>query len=283
MRIIRIALVALPVLLMADAAHAQLSLPRTSPLARTMQTVGLTEIEVEYSSPSVRGRTVWGDLVPYNQHWRTGANINTLVKFSGPVELGGTKVESGTYSLHSIPAEGSWTIILNRKTDGTGSGTYDESQDVLRYKAQVTTAPSRERLTFVFANTTSTGTDLDLEWAGLRVRIPVKVPTNEAVDKDITEAIEGMWRTPAQAARYLLEEKRDLTRAMELVDHSIKLEENWYNLMIKGRIYAANGNVKKAKKYTKKALSKGDESGAFKFYSEQMKTSLEAWSAKKKS
>lgn len=265
------------VLLGAGVARADLALPQPSPLVRTMQTVGLTEVEVTYSSPAAKGRTVWGELVPYNQHWRTGANANTLLRFSGPVRIGGQSVPAGEYSLHSIPGKVSWTIIVNRKTDGSGSRSYDQKQDVLRATVSVQSAPKRERMTFIFSDTTSSRTYLDLEWAGVRIRLPISVDTGPQVQANIDREVQNLWRAPAQAARYLVESGGDLVRAGELVKTSIAIKETWYNRMILGMALGAQGQKKQAIVATQRALSLGDDSGAFRFYEGRMKEQLESW------
>lgn len=269
-----------PSLFVAASARAELELPQPSPLARVMQTVGLTEIEVEYSSPAARGRTVWGGLVPYNQHWRTGANVNTIIRFSRDVKIGGVDVPAGAYSLHTVPGKVAWTLIVNRKTDGTGSGSYDESQDVLRTKVQVKEGPKRERLSFVFSDTTASGTNLDLEWAGVQVRLPIEVHTEKQVDAVISASMKGLWREPAMAARYLVDAGRDLDQALELADRSINIQQTWYNTWIKARVLGDKGEIGDARLLTERALELGDDSGAFSFYAQQMKTALKTWSSK---
>lgn len=270
-------LLAAPFIFHAVDAQAELKLPQPSPYAKVMQTVGLTEIKVKYSSPAVRERKIWGELVPYGQIWRSGANKNTIIHFSGPVTIGDTKVEGGKYSFFTIPGESEWTVVLNKNTEHWGAGGYDEAKDVVRVKVKPESTPARERLTFFFSDTQKNVTHLDLEWAGVRVRLPIHVNTDEQVSANITQEIEGLWRVPANAARYLVDNKQDLDQAMKLVEQSIELKKNWYNLMVKGLVYAEKGKVKDAIKVTKKALKHGDESGAYEFYAGQMKASLAKW------
>lgn len=266
-----------PTLLITSPAQADLELPQPSPKAQVMQTVGLTEIEVEYSSPAARGREVWGQLVPYGQHWRTGANANTLIRFSGPVEIGGQKIEAGEYSLHSIPGKISWTVIINAKTDGGGSPSYDEKQDVVRVKAEALAGPKRERLSFVFSNTTPNGTRLDMEWAGVKVGLPISVATAAQVDKAIERSVSRLWREPAVAARYLVDNGKDLDRAHKLAQRSLEIAPTWFGHMVLGMVLEAKKDPKGAIAATEKALTMGDDSGAFKFYQGQMKKKLELW------
>lgn len=238
----------------APLAHAQVDLPQPSPSAKVMQTVGLTEIEVEYSSPGKKGRTVWGELVPYGQHWRAGANLNTLVRFSGPVTIGGETLEAGTYSLHTFPEAEVWTVVVNRKTDGYEVATYDESQDVARFEVKPMKGPDRERLTYLFSDTTRSTTNLDLEWAGLRLRIPIAVDTDAQVDAAVDRAMDRLWRTPAFAAMDLLRQGRDLERALGLADRSVELKTTWYNGWVRAQALKAVGRTEDAVKQAKAAL-----------------------------
>ncbi|MGF1511314.1 MAG: DUF2911 domain-containing protein [Myxococcota bacterium] len=262
---------------LSQTARAQLQLPQPSPLARVMQTVGLTEMEVEYSSPAVRGRTVFGELVPYGEHWRTGANANTLISFSRPVIVAGKEIEAGTYSLHTIPGEQEWTFIINRKIDGGGSASYSMEEDVVRTQTQVEKAQFRERMTFRFAETEADKTLLTLEWAETRVQLPIVAQTEVQVDAEVQRAVSSLWQPPAMAARYFIEQEQDLERALALVDRSIEIKETWFNLWMKAKAMGGLGRTGKAKKWAKRALELGDDSSAFAFYAEQMKAALEKW------
>src|SRR6187431_3228823 len=103
---------------LADASSAaDLKLPRTSQKAQVMQTVGLTDVTITYSRPGVKGRTIWGDLVPYDKVWRTGANEATAITFSTDVKVNGQPLAAGTYSLHTIPTKNDWTVIFNKKAE----------------------------------------------------------------------------------------------------------------------------------------------------------------------
>lgn len=261
----------------AQTARAELALPAPSLKAKVMMTVGLTDIEVEYSAPAKRGREVWGKLVPYGQIWRTGANANTLIRFSEAVKIGGTQVEAGTYSVHSIPGKDAWTVVINRKTDGWGSESYDEKQDVVRASVKPSAGPQLERMRFVFEQADNAGVKLVLQWAGVSVPLPIELMTTAQVAKGVEAELGGQWRAPAQAARYYLEQEKKLDRAMELVNASIALKPTWYNQWTKARILNAQGKNAEARPLVEKALASGDDSGAFRFYSQQMKAALKDW------
>ena len=145
---------------------------RVSPNAIVGQTIGTTNVMVAYGRPGVKGRTIFGDLVPYGEVWRTGANEATAVHFSDDVRVEGQPLAAGTYSLHTIPAEGgAWTVIFNGAAEQWGSYNYDASQDVLRVEVTPEEAPHTEMMTFTFEDVGETSGRLVLYWAGVRVPV----------------------------------------------------------------------------------------------------------------
>jgi hypothetical protein len=149
---------------------------RPSPGAKVTQRVGLTDVTVDYSSPGVKKRKIWGALVPFDKVWRTGANSSTKLTFSKDVTIDSKSIPAGTYSLLSIPTAKSWTLIINKATDigGNVDEKYKQDQDVLRVTAKPKASPHRERMTFIFSDTTDDSTSLDLEWEKVRVSLPIK-------------------------------------------------------------------------------------------------------------
>jgi hypothetical protein len=255
-------------------------LPDASPRARVEQKVGLTEMWVDYSSPARKGRDVWGSLVPYGQLWRTGANLNTLIHFSREATFGGTEVPAGTYGLFSIPGEDQWTVILNRETEAWGTGGYVQAKDAARVTVEPVEETPRERMTFIFSETTADSTRLDLEWAGLRVSVPIEVDTESHVMAEIEAATSRAWLPHERSARYLLEQGKDLKKAMSFIDQSIAIQANWRNLWVKARILGALGRDEEAVRTAKKAKRLGDDSGAFRFYAPQMDEAIARWKGK---
>src|SRR5436305_6534464 len=159
-------------------ARADLDLPRPSPFAKVWQVVGLTEITVDYSSPGVKGRKIWGGLVPFDQMWRAGANSATKVTFSKDVTFADKKVPAGTYAFFVIPGKSTWTVILNKKADQAGTGRdYKAEDDLLRVTLRPKAAPFRERLAYLVTDFTDDKAALDLEWEKLRLSIPITVDT----------------------------------------------------------------------------------------------------------
>jgi hypothetical protein len=142
---------------------------RVSPNASVSQTIGTTEVTITYGRPKVKGRTIFGDLVPYDTVWRTGANEATTISFSDDVMIDGEPVEAGTYSLFTVPGEDEWTVILNSVAQQWGAYDYDESEDVLRLSTTPGSAPMQEMLTFRFEDVNDgTGTCV-MHWAETRV------------------------------------------------------------------------------------------------------------------
>jgi hypothetical protein len=158
---------------------------RPSPAAKVQQRVGLTDITVDYSSPGVKKRKIWGALVPHDKIWRTGANSSTKLTFSKNVTIGDKAVPAGTYSLLTIPSAKSWTFILNKATDIGGSidEKYKQAEDVVRVTAKPKAIAPRERMTFIFADFTDDSVNLDLEWEKVRVSLPIKTQNPPTAQK----------------------------------------------------------------------------------------------------
>lgn len=261
------------------AAAQQLDLPRPSPLAKVSQVVGLTEISVEYSSPAVKGRKVWGGLVPFGELWRTGANQATKITFGKDVSIDGKTVPAGTYALFSIPTKDSWTIILNKNPNQGGTGSYKQDLDQLRFSVKPVAAPLRERLTFLFSDTTDAGTSLDLEWERLRVVLPIKAATDQHVQGQLKGLEENSWRPYNSAARYLMDNKREPERAMALVERSLSLHEDWFNVWTKAQLIAAKKGPE-ACALAQKAKALGEKNPDGFFFADEVKKALADWKCK---
>jgi hypothetical protein len=259
--------------LLAVPAHAQqLEMPRPSPAARVDQRVGLTDFQLEYSSPGVKNRPIWGSLVPYGKVWRTGANAATRLTVSRDFQIGNKKVKAGTYSLFTIPGKTSWTIVLN-SDKAASTDQYKQAKDVARITVTpATMAEPRERLTFLFSGTTDDATSLDLEWERLRVRIPIKVDTKTQVMASIDRAVDNAWATHADAAEYLFENEGNLDRALSLVDQSIAIERTWFNHWLKAQILGKKGKRAEAIAAAQQAQTLGKSD---KFYQAQFKARVD--------
>src|SRR5687768_7029302 len=167
----------------------QLLLPQSSPKATVSQTIGLTEISVKYNTPSVKGREIWGKLVPYGKLWRTGANEATVVTFSEDVVVQGEPLKAGTYSLFTIPeTHDNWTIIFNKNPNQWGTFDYKESDDVLRVPVQAIPSEFHETLFFSFTNIKRTGGQLNINWERIRIPIQIETEVDQKVIANIKKA-----------------------------------------------------------------------------------------------
>jgi len=260
-------LVALAGLVLASTAAAQeppkLVLPRPSPYATLKQTVGLTDITVAYSSPAVKGRKIWGEVVPFDEVWRAGANECTKVTFSTAITIGGKPVAAGSYCLFLLPTRSGWTFILNKDTGLWGAYGYKPENDVLRVPATATTIPARERLAFEVLDFGDGGGTLALEWGTTRVGVNFELATREAVLASIKALKTDEWRPYANAARYLMETGIEPALALQLVDRSISLKEDWYNLWIKAQVLAAAGQKKEAVEVARRCQELGKKAQGF--------------------
>ena len=264
------------------AAHAELDLPRPSPFAKVSQDVGLTQITVDYSCPGVKGRKIWGTLVPFDKMWRTGANRATKITFSKDVTFVDQAVPAGTYALFTIPTKsGEWTVILNKNADQPGTGVnYKPELDLVRVKVHAKPAPQRERLAFMFSDFSDDRASLDLEWEKLRVSIPIKVNTAAQALANIDKELGNTWQLYSSAARYMLETKKDYDAGLKLIDQSLALKEDWFNVWIKAQLLAAKGDVKAAYPLGQKTLELGAKAGPGFFLEAEVKKTVADWSKK---
>jgi Protein of unknown function (DUF2911) len=242
----------------APARAQRLTLPEDSPAARVEQTVGLTQIAVSYYRPAVSGRVVWGQLVPYGEVWRSGANENTTVSFSSDVKIGGKPLRAGKYGLHTIPTAKDWTIIFSTATTSWGSYTYDQKEDALRVAVTPRQLPAlEERLAYRFDDPSNTKVTLTLAWEKLAVPIAIEVDTPKVVMASIRSELRGMAQYNAdnwaQAAAYWVRNGGPLDEALRMVDRSLSVKQGYTALMTRADILEKQGNAAGAKEARAKA------------------------------
>jgi len=257
----------------------QLQLPAKSPGAMVKQTVGLTDITVEYSSPAVRGRKIWGAVVPYGQVWRTGANAATKVTFSKDVTIGTTAVPAGSYAFFAIPTATTWTLILNKVSVQGGAFNYKKEEDLLRIDVKPTAIPMREHLAYLIQNFTDDTANIDLEWEKLRVSLPVTLKTKEQALANIAQATDNAGAPYTSAARYMLDTK-DYAKGLEYVDKSIAIKETWLAVWVKAQLLAGEGKFKDAYPLAQKADELGQKAGDGYFAKDDVKKALSEWKGK---
>jgi tetratricopeptide (TPR) repeat protein len=228
-----------------------LTVPQPSPKATVSQTVGVTEIAITYHRPAVNKRTVWGDLVPYDQVWRAGANENTTIEFSSPVTVNGKPLAAGIYGLHMIPtAGGDWTIAFSNVSWAWGSFSYDEKEDALRVTTKAQPADFQERLSYTFDDPTDKSVEVALRWEKLRVPFTVEVDTPAMVVASLRKELRDLprfsWQGWNQAAAYCMRARVNLDEAMTWADRSIQMQENFNNLRTKAGLLELKGDTKAA-------------------------------------
>ncbi|NVK28026.1 MAG: DUF2911 domain-containing protein [Flavobacteriia bacterium] len=255
-KVLTLALVAL----MGLSANAQ-DLPQPSPSANVMQRVGLTDVEITYSRPAMRGRTIFGDLVPFGEMWRTGANKATAISFSTDVEIEDQKVEAGTYSLFTIPNKDSWTIILNKNTELWGVDGYSEDMDVIRFEVAPEKGMKLESMRISVENVSNDGADIVIAWAETQARFGIKVNTAEMAMANIEAALaadDATYRTYLNAGNYYLRNNLDAAQALEYCKTAIEMnDENWYAQFVYAQALAANGMNNEAEEAAMEAKEMG--------------------------
>lgn len=238
-------------------------LPQASPYAEVEQVVGLTKVEVEYSRPSVRGRQIFGDLLPYGQPWRLGANAATTIEVDGPVVIEGQKLEKGKYSMFAIPHEDAWEIIINKDPKVWGNNR-DEKQDVLRVKAKVEPTEFTETLNISFDEVKDDKARMDIRWEKNRASLWIDANATERSIENIKKAMSksdisaGAY---ASSARFAIERNVMTKEALEWATKAAKMDPKYYFLHTLALAQAANGQKKEAIETAKRSMSAAKEAG----------------------
>lgn len=278
-------------LISADSVFAQLRLPRPSPKASVMQTVGITDVSISFYRPGVKGRKIWGDwptetkgeatldnqnqrpagapIVPYGHIWRTGANDATTFSVTDDVLINGSPLAAGTYSLHTIPGKDEWTIVFNGTANQWGSFNYDASKDTLRVKAKPqTVAEHQEWLDFGLDPDKENTLIATIKWE--KVRVPFTVEIKDLPGTVMAKARTAVavakaddWQTPFQAANYAKANKAPedaakwYDQALKAIDEQIKTKPNFQNLSRRSTTLFNAGKMQEALAATEKAVEVG--------------------------
>lgn len=266
---------------------AQIATPQPSPAATIKQVVGLADVEIVYSRPSAKGRVVFGDLVSFDQVWRTGANAATTISFNEEMTIGGTKVPAGKYALFTIPNQTEWTVIINKNTALWGSDGYKQEEDVVRVKVKPTSlADAVETFTIGVSNLTQNGAFVDIVWEKTKISFPIEMDVDSKVMGQISKTMENpklsLANTYRSAAKYYLDNNKDLNKALEWINESVKIRPDAYWIVrdkaliqaalkdYKGAIETAKLSIEVAKKAKNEDYVKNNEK------------SIEEWSKMKK-
>lgn len=222
--------------------------PQASSGQTLIQDFGLGKITLTYSRPNVKGRQIFGGLEPYGTVWRTGANSATVIKFSDDVKIEGHDVPAGEYGLFTIPNKNEWTIILNKTAKQWGAYTYNEADDILRFKVKPMVMKEKmETFTMQFANVLPTAAQLHIMWEHTALAINITTSIDARVMASIDEAMKGEKKPYFQAAQYYFENGKDLEQALTWMNEAEKADQKapWVKLW-KGRIQLKKGDAEGA-------------------------------------
>jgi hypothetical protein len=257
-------------------------LPQPSPAASFTQRMGVTDITVKYSRPSVKGRVIWGELVPYSSPWRAGANASTKISFSTDVTINGTTVPAGEYAIYIIPTEKEFTFIISKYVDGWGLGDYTEASDVVRVNCPVNASDHTESLMYYMDALTDNSAMFYLEWEKIKTGFAIEANTAEfakvIVEKTVQEA-DNSFRAYNNAANWYLN-NGEPAKALDMAKKSTAMDKRFWNLTILSEAYFANGDSKMAISTAKEALALSEEA-KYQAYIDRNANKIAEWSKKK--
>ena len=235
-----------------------LTLPTQSQQAEVSQRVGITDITIHYHRPLVKNRKIWGGLVPYGSVWRAGANENTTITFSDPVQIEGKPLDKGTYGLHMIPNPDEWTIIFSKNSTSWGSFTYDQTEDALRVIVKPKAADAHNALAYEFDELQPDSAVIEMEWDKIAVPFKVAVDVHEVVEASLKRQLRNFprftWDGWNDAATYLVTEKIALVDALTYANRSIENEDRYENELTKSMVLRALDRNDEAAMAQRKAL-----------------------------
>ena len=264
--------------------NAQIKTPLASTFQKITQTVGLTDITLEYSRPSMKGRVIFGGLVPYDKIWRTGANANTKITFSDDVIIGGAEVKAGTYAIYTKPNAQSWEVYFYSDSSNWGTPQeWDDAKVVAKVNAEIYPMPTDiETFTMSFGNITNDSANINFLWEKAHVEVPVKFNTDAIVSKSIERVMGGPSSGDYYtAAVYYLNTDKDINKAKNWIDKSIEMRDEpayWYYRQ-QSLIYAKAGDKKGAIKAAKTSLKLAEEAGNADYVALNT-NSLQVWEGK---
>jgi hypothetical protein len=247
------------------AGYAQITVPAASPAATISQQVGLGTVTVDYARPSLKGRTMFGDRVPYGKVWRTGANKITNIVLSEAMTLNGKALAAGTYGLYSIPATDSFTFIINKDAKAWGAYDYKEVNDVMRLVVRPEqSAMKTETLTFEFVDITPTSATLQVRWDEMVARLPIANDADTRVMAEIkakTASPTASTDTYFGAAQYYLDTNRDLNQALAWSNKVVEKSTEYWTYHLRAKIEAKLGNCKSARADAQMSLDLAKKAG----------------------
>lgn len=229
-------------LLLAPAAQAQISTPAPSPLSTVTQRVGLTDVTLTYSRPGVKGRSVYGKLLPYGQRWRTGANATTKIKFSDDVTVEGKKVAAGEYGIYSVPGQDSWTIVLSKDIKrGADVAGFKDTDDVAKFTVKpYRLSNKQETFTMNFTDLTPATANVDMEWENTGVKFGIRTDVDTKVMAQINEKVINNANPSANdlaaAAVYYIDNNKDNKQALAWLKKANATDPKFWNLHTQAKL-----------------------------------------------
>ena len=264
--------------------NAQIETPQPSPFSKVEQKVGLTDVTLEFSRPGMKGRTIFGDLVPYGKTWRTGANANTKITFSTDVMVGGKTLKKGTYAIYTVPNASSWDVMFYSDANNWGTPRkWDETKVAAKVSAEVQQMPMKiETFTMTFDDLTNNSAMLGILWENAYVGVKIEVPTDKGVSASIAKTMAGPGAGDYySAAVYYLQEGKDINQAKTWINKAVDMTKEqprfWY-LRQQSLILAKAGDKAGAIKAAKASLAGAEERGNA-GYVKMNKESLKEWGA----
>jgi len=264
--------------------NAQITTPKASPLAKIEQKVGLADITISYSRPGKKDRVVFGDVVPFGEIWRFGANENTKITSSESLIFGKDTLKAGTYAIFTKPTKDSWEVYFYTETTNWGTPEkWDDNKVALKLKTPVTNLNDVvENLTISFDNLQNSGATLQFSWDKTRINLPFALNTKDKVLASIKKTMDGPTANDYhQSANYYFQEKLDLKQALIWSSKAVELRpEAYWMSRLKAQLQAANGDYKGAIETAKISITAAEKDGD-QNYVKMNKTSIEEWSKKK--
>lgn len=243
-------------------------LPKLSQLSKSDHTVGVTHLSLQYSRPSVRGRVIFGEVVPFGEVWRLGANEPTQITTSNeltfaPLDGKAQVLPAGTYAIFALPAaDGAWTVVFNTDIDQWGAGNYDAAKNLVSVQVKAVENAFTETLLIDINNVTLTGASLVIAWDKLKVEVPFTVDTDKHAQANIDAAVatgKDLDKVYAAAANYYFNSKNDLEKAITYVDKSIAIQRSFSNVFLKARILYKKGDKASAIKLAEDAKKMAED------------------------
>jgi hypothetical protein len=238
----------------------EIRLPQPSPAAKVGLAVGVTDVEITYHRPGVKGRGIWGGLVPYGEVWRLGANDATTISFSTPVKVEGHDVPAGKYALFAIPGKDKWTLVLNKKAEQWGAYFYKQEEDLLRFDVKPQAGPPTEKtewMSFSLTPASETSATVEMSWENLRVPFTVSADVDKMVWSGIDAALAGKPNAEVYltAVQYAYNKGVRLDEAMGWTDKALALEaDNFWGHEYKARLLQKQGKLEEAIQHLDKAM-----------------------------